>query len=163
MINSSEMDPFGQYTGNIPRAFESAAPRAANSCRAVRRRDGSSAFLATNVLAGIPHPDWAADAQERNTGWGGLQFHPTDMAKKGNFILRHGVWEGRQILSQAWIAAATQPQPIGSPYGCGWWVGGNIAPFAFAAGGRGNQAIAADPAGDLVVAMSAEIDPPWIG
>jgi CubicO group peptidase (beta-lactamase class C family) len=109
---------------------------------------------------GIPRPDWAEDAQGRNTGWGGLQLRPTDMAKVGYLFLHHGDWDGRQIVSEAWARTATLPHPAGSSYGDGWWVGAAAAPFAFAAAGRGNQTIAVDPARDLVVAICAEISEP---
>ena len=63
-------------------------------------------------------------------------------------------------MSQGWVKTATQPHPAGSSYGYGWWVGDDLAPFAFAAAGRGNQTIAVDPARDLVVAVCAEISEP---
>lgn len=80
------------------------------------------------------------------------------MAKLGELFLQKGVWNGRRIVSASWVAAATQAHPAaGGPYGYGWWIGHDFAPFAFAADGRGSQAIAVDPARDLVVVVSAAI------
>jgi len=109
---------------------------------------------------GIEAPSWPTDSQGRSTGWGGLQLRPTDMAKIGELFLRHGMWKGRRILSSGWIDAATDGHPAGAEYGYGWWVGHDFSPFAFAADGRGSQAIAVDPRRDLVVVVSAAISEP---
>ena len=41
---------------------------------------------------------------------GGLEMHPRDLAKIGQLVLDHGVWQGKQVVPADWIAAATAPQ-----------------------------------------------------
>ncbi|MBN1955796.1 MAG: DUF5110 domain-containing protein, partial [Anaerolineae bacterium] len=59
---------------------------------------------------GIPDVAWAADPQGVNQGWAGLQMDAADTAKLGLLYLRGGEWDGQQVVSADWIAAATQWQ-----------------------------------------------------
>jgi alpha-glucosidase len=59
---------------------------------------------------GIADVDWAADPQGVNQGWTGLQMDAADTAKLGLLYLRGGEWDGRQVVSAAWVADATQWQ-----------------------------------------------------
>ena len=112
---------------------------------------------------GIRRPLWPTDGQGRSSGYGSLELRPTDMAKVGYLFLHRGVWNGRRLLSSEWIREATEAHPPGGPYGYGWWIGHDFAPFAYAADGRGSQAIAVDPALDLVAAVVAGISKPADG
>ncbi len=74
--------------------------------------------------SGITDVRWDADAQGIPIGGWGLQITPRDMAKLGYLYLRDGVWEGRQIVSSAWVKAATEKHtPTDGPLGYGyqWW------------------------------------------
>lgn len=51
---------------------------------------------------------WPRDPQGVNHGWGDLQLHPRDMARIGLLFLNDGEWNGRQVVSSAWIADATR-------------------------------------------------------
>jgi CubicO group peptidase (beta-lactamase class C family) len=52
---------------------------------------------------GIDDVQWQADPQGVTVGGWGLHLQPRDMAKIGYLWLRGGLWEGKQILPEAWI------------------------------------------------------------
>jgi CubicO group peptidase (beta-lactamase class C family) len=89
----------------------------------------------------------------------GLRLRPRDLAKIGELVLRKGIWNGRRIVSEAWIEESTRARPDGWPlYGYLWWVGERTAgDRANWIGGRGwgGQRIYIVPAYDLVVVIMA--------
>ena len=96
----------------------------------------------------------------------GLRLRPRDMAKIGELVLRKGMWNGRRVVSEAWIGESTQARPAGSYatdwnplYGYQWWMGnsavGDHAISWIAGGGLGGQRIYIAPAYDLVVVITA--------
>ena len=58
---------------------------------------------------------------------GGLRLRPRDMAKIGQLMLNNGTWNGRRIVSQAWMAKSSRPYfPVtwmASSYGYQSWIG----------------------------------------
>jgi CubicO group peptidase (beta-lactamase class C family) len=50
---------------------------------------------------------WETDARGNNMGGWGMRIKTEDMAKLGQFYLQKGHWEGRQLLSKAWIKEAS--------------------------------------------------------
>jgi CubicO group peptidase (beta-lactamase class C family) len=46
----------------------------------------------------------------------GINARAIDFAKFGRLMLNHGQWQGRQIVSQAWVEQATQPEEKPSSY-----------------------------------------------
>jgi CubicO group peptidase (beta-lactamase class C family) len=64
---------------------------------------------------GIHDARWAVCPRGINTGGWGLKLTTGSIAKFGQFYLQRGIWEGRQLLPEAWIDDATsrkiQPQP----------------------------------------------------
>jgi CubicO group peptidase (beta-lactamase class C family) len=46
----------------------------------------------------------------------GINARTIDFAKFGRLMLNHGQWEGKQIVSQAWVEQATQPEERPSSY-----------------------------------------------
>lgn len=91
------------------------------------------------------------------TRWGGgLWINTLDHARFGYLVLRHGQWNGKQIISRSWLDQATKPQAINKAYGYLWWLNTEGAwPAApkssFAAIGAGSNTIWIDPEHDLVV------------
>jgi CubicO group peptidase (beta-lactamase class C family) len=105
---------------------------------------------------GITNVRWDADAQGIPIGGWGLQITPRDMAKLGYLYLHDGVWEGRQIVSSAWVKAATAKHtPTDGPLGYGyqWWTYPRWG--AYAALGRYGQMIFVVPDLDLIVVTTA--------
>jgi len=104
---------------------------------------------------------WPTDSEGRNHGWGDLMITPRDMAKLGYLFAHGGLWEGKQVVSRQWVAAATRRHLAVSDeevqlqgYGYLWWI---ASPGTFAAIGRGGQRIGVVPGSDLVVVTNAAI------
>lgn len=92
------------------------------------------------------------------TRWGGgLWISTLDHARFGCLISRHGEWDGKRIISESWIHAATGQQGVKPAYGYLWWLNtnGQMWPDApktsFSAQGAGSNTIWIDPQHDLVV------------
>jgi CubicO group peptidase (beta-lactamase class C family) len=108
---------------------------------------------------GITDVVWPADPQGITHGWGDLCLEARDLAKLGQLWLNGGRWNGKQVVSRAWVEAATEVHATtggDEDYGFGWWidrqsdVGGE-----YAAEGRGGQWVRVFPALDAVVVTTA--------
>jgi len=54
---------------------------------------------------------------------GGMFISAYDMARFGYLFLHHGKWNGRQLISEKWIAMAKSPGPANPSYGfCNWFL-----------------------------------------
>jgi CubicO group peptidase (beta-lactamase class C family) len=110
---------------------------------------------------GITAVEWKRRKGDTDAG-GGLRLRPRDMAKIGQLVLAGGRWNGRQIVSKAWIDASMTPrlEATGRYFsGYLWWLGrslinGREVHWA-AALGRGGQSIHIVPELDLVVVVTA--------
>ncbi|MFT5122924.1 MAG: CubicO group peptidase (beta-lactamase class C family) [Kiritimatiellia bacterium] len=56
---------------------------------------------------GITGMTWETSAQGINTGGYGLKVTTHDIAKLGQLYLQKGLWEGKRILSEAWVSEAS--------------------------------------------------------
>jgi CubicO group peptidase (beta-lactamase class C family) len=105
---------------------------------------------------GITNYAWDAGSQDIPIGGWGLQLTPRDMAKLGYLYLHKGNWDGRQIVSSAWVESASRVQIEtggGWGYGYQWWV--DPAHRAYAARGRYGQLIYVVPDLNLIVVGTA--------
>ena len=59
---------------------------------------------------GITNPTWEASPQGISTGGYGLSIRTGDIARFGQLCLQKGMWEGKQLVPEAWIEAATSRQ-----------------------------------------------------
>lgn len=91
-------------------------------------------------------------------GGGGLFLRPRDLAKLGTLMATRGRWQGRQLISEAWIRESTQMTAVsrtlgGRPasYGYLWWG----FPDVIVASGALGQWIFVLPERQLVVASTA--------
>jgi CubicO group peptidase (beta-lactamase class C family) len=110
---------------------------------------------------GIETATWEQDRQGIPIGGWGLQLTPRDMAKLGYLYLHDGTWDGRQIVSAAWVSAARQrhtgtDSTLGLGYGYQWWT--YPAHGAYAALGRDGQTTFVIPDLQLIVVTTAETD-----
>ncbi|PPQ17989.1 penicillin-binding protein [Bradyrhizobium sp. AC87j1] len=110
---------------------------------------------------GITGTAWGRYRGDTDAG-GGLRLRPRDMAKIGQLVLAGGRWNGRQIVSKAWIEASTAEKikaTDAQSYGYLWWRGQtrlNDRKISWiGALGRGGQSIRIVPELDLVVAVTA--------
>ena len=91
-------------------------------------------------------------------GWG-LYIRLEDLAKVGQLVLQDGVWEGRRLVPEAFVRAATSKQaevPAGTgdfDYGYQMWVGRGRRAFLF--NGLFGQNVAGFPDLGLLVASNA--------
>ncbi len=58
----------------------------------------------------IEKPVWEASPEGISKGGTGLYLKTEDIAKFGQFLLQKGVWNGKRLLSEEWIDAATSKQ-----------------------------------------------------
>jgi CubicO group peptidase (beta-lactamase class C family) len=107
------------------------------------------------------------DAAGIDNGAYGLRLRPIDMQKFGVLYLRHGSWNGTQVISDAWtrtsftpwIRSVNTPHDTAGPnYGSYWWQQHFSGATAHVANGWKGQRIAVVPDQDLVVTMTAAID-----
>ena len=150
-------------------AYNSGAPIVI--CGALREVTGEGvADFARRELfepLGITNERWATSPYDGlpHCG-GGLFLKPTDLARIGYLVLRHGRWGDRQIVPEAWLAAATTAYShdvlftsYGSDYGYYWWLfperPGGADNNVITASGSGGQWLFIVPKFDLVVAVAA--------
>jgi CubicO group peptidase (beta-lactamase class C family) len=111
---------------------------------------------------GIVDFEWTHNADGNAAASWGLRLRPRDMAKLGQLVLAHGLWQGRQIVPRDYLDEATAPQIQGAGaffYGYQMWVGRSLVhkrEIAWAAGfGLGGQRVFVIPSLDLVVVITA--------
>lgn len=126
---------------------------------------------------GIENPEWGATAEGFNFGGYGLFVRTEDIAKFGQLYLQKGKWNGKQLLPEKWVAAATSKQvdndkaPSGKNpdwrqgYGFQFW---RCQHNAYRGDGRDGQICLVMPEQDAVIAvtaqtgqMQAELDLVW--
>ena len=101
---------------------------------------------------GITGAHWKKDGHGHPRAAGELLIRPIDLAKIGQLVLDEGTWNGRRIVSAAWIERMLAP---GTPLyaGCGllWWRDGDDErALAFRADGYLGQYIIVVPKARLV-------------
>jgi len=97
--------------------------------------------------------------------WGGGVFiGAEDQARIGQLVLQDGVWDGRRLLPEGWVAQCSTPCALNPHYGLLWWLntGRTRWPSASAASvcfsGAGGNITWIDPAQGMV-AVLRWIDP----
>lgn len=92
---------------------------------------------------------------------GGSYWLPRDFMKLGQLMLDRGAWNGRRVLSEAWVERARSPlvEIRDRRYGYQWWLTdypyGDRSVQAFFAGGNGGQVVIAVPELRLLAAFFA--------
>lgn len=70
---------------------------------------------------GIQNPTWEESPQGVSTGGYGLSVRTEDIASFGQLYLQKGKWQGKQLVPEAWVDAATARQTSnGSNPGSDW-------------------------------------------
>ncbi len=113
---------------------------------------------------GIGTTKWVHDRRGRDIGYSGLHATTDAIARLGLLHLRGGVWQGRRLLPEAWVAEATRPHvptSDGTPGGAvsDWQQGYGFQFWMSRHGYRGDgaygQFCVVLPAYDTVIAMTA--------
>lgn len=171
MLEQSAEPDYYRYTLAVPMAFPpdrtsiycSANPNLALGM--VGRAMRESPMDVFDRLLGDPlkinYYAWPLDPAGNPYGGGGMQMFPRDFMKLGQLMLNRGMWNGRRILSNDFVARASAPlhDMNGIQYGYLWW---NVTyPYknrtirGFFAGGNGGQLVMVLPDLDLVIAAYA--------
>lgn len=132
---------------------------------ALSRASGMSleAFAAVHLFRplGITQYIWGKDEQGHTQGWHMLQLRLLDMLRIGQLVLDRGQWQGRRIVSEAWIGEMLTQRNAGGPntnipYGYQWYI--HRTPDqrhqAVMAIGYGGQLLYLVPALRLVIAIT---------
>jgi CubicO group peptidase (beta-lactamase class C family) len=93
---------------------------------------------------------------------GGLYLTPRDLARFAYLYLRDGVWEGKRLLPEGWVAASTRPlvdtginRPKNRKYGYKWWLLPHTeGRYAYSAVGYGGQLAIVVPEADLIAVFT---------
>lgn len=103
---------------------------------------------------------WVVDPQGINTGSWGLFLTPEDMVKIGQLYRDGGRWQGKQLVSAAWIAESTKEHSRWDKllYGYLWWIIDDQAD-SFAALGDGGNVIYINNKNGMVIAIASLLMP----
>jgi CubicO group peptidase (beta-lactamase class C family) len=111
---------------------------------------------------------WPTDPQGYHFGGHGIALTARTLVKLGRLYLDGGSYQGRQVVSTAWVREATRQQATtgnatlyGPAYGYFWWIGADPRtgrPFYFAAG-YGGQFILNVPSANATIVATME----WSG
>ena len=114
-----------------------------------------------NFVKGSNVSGWVVDPMGVNTSGWGLALTVQDMSKLGQLYLNRGLWHGKHIVSDEWIAASTREHSRLNhlSYGYLWWLIKVGKKGAYAAIGDGGNIIYICPEKDLVVAIASSFMP----
>lgn len=115
---------------------------------------------------GITEVYWKETPDREVDTEGGLYMAPHDLARVAQLFLQRGEWEGRRIVSEAWVDASVRPHVAdissgfvrdGRGYGYQWWVpvqeDGEAVQYQ--GSGYGGQFPIVVPSLDLVIVLNA--------
>lgn len=126
-----------------------------------------SDYLSTRLwqpLGAEADATWSLDSED--SGFekleSGVNARPVDFARLGLMMLHEGRWNGRQIVSRAWVREATSPSvetDEAAFYQYLWWVGAADAGTApYFARGKYGQVIGVFPEQDVVIVRLGTTD-----
>ena len=136
-------------------------------CSVLRQRTGVGVDLPRRELfapLGLSSAVWEPDASGTPVCSSYLWATPRDWAAIGQFALQDGVWAGKRLLPEGWMAATTRSNAVATTedpgYAAGWWANtladGTLAQpslpaDAYSANGHDGQRVFVVPSADLVV------------
>ena len=118
-------------------------------------------YLHTHLFApiGITQFHWKKTPTGYPDSEGGLYLAAEDLARIGYLYLRDGMWNGRRILPQGWVADATMRHVTGATpgwdYGYQWWLMSRGGAEVWAGRGFGGQFLLVIPSRDIVAVVNA--------
>lgn len=169
------MEPaMGSYVASLPVAHAAGTYQQYSSgsttllCDVLGEKAGAKADLPRRELLaplGLSRATWEPDASGTPVCGSYLWATPREWATIGLFALNDGVWNGRRMLPEGWMARSTTAEPVEQTqedegYGAGWWLntrpdGSPVAPGlpsdAYRAVGHDGQRVYVVPSEGLVV------------
>jgi len=111
---------------------------------------------------GITSADWIYSPMNVPQTGGGLRLSSRDLLKIAQLYLDRGEWQGKRIVSEAWVRNSTEPHARideNTEYGYLWWLksfksGEKSYPVFFMSGNGGNKVVAI-PALDMTVIITS--------
>jgi hypothetical protein len=113
---------------------------------------------------GIEEPTWETCPRGISTGGWGLSIRTEDIARFGQMYLQKGVWQGKQILSEAWVEEATSLTISNGDGGASDWAQGYGYQFwrcrhgAYRGDGAFGQYCIVMPEQEAVLAITSGLD-----
>ncbi len=110
---------------------------------------------------GIQNPTWETSPQGIDVGGWGLRVSTDDIAAFGQMYLQKGMWQGAQLLSEAWVARATTSHVSNAPAATEEWQQGYGYQFwrcrhnAYRGDGAFGQYCVVLPDQDAVIAITS--------
>lgn len=108
----------------------------------------------------ITRAEWQKTPEGGTDTGGHIHLRPRDLLKFGQLVVEGGRWQGRELVSPAWIEESTRDHTSlgGAPYGYLWWLGdfntNGTSGRVISAQGNGAQYAFAVPSLDLAVAFT---------
>lgn len=131
----------------------------------VQKRTGQSVleYLRPRLFEplGIENPSWDTSSQGISLGGYGLRIRTEDIARFGQLYLQKGRWDGKQILTAAWVEAASARQTSNGSSPSSDWDQGYGYQFwrcrhgAYRGDGAFGQYCLVMPAQDTVIAITS--------
>ncbi|HJU38247.1 MAG TPA: serine hydrolase [Tahibacter sp.] len=92
--------------------------------RATKQSLAAFAHDALEAPLGIAKVQWNVSSEGVGMGGGGTRYRSRDIAKIGETVRAGGQWQGRRVISKAWIDAALTPRAVprdDTEYGYQFW------------------------------------------
>jgi CubicO group peptidase (beta-lactamase class C family) len=111
---------------------------------------------------GITNVEWVYSPMNIPMTGGGLRLTSRDLLKLAQLYLNGGQWQGKRIVSEAWVQRSTQPHAQideTTEYGYLWWLksfrsGEKSYPAYFMSGNGGNKVVSI-PDLDMTVVVTS--------
>lgn len=104
---------------------------------------------------GIDEVFWEKSPEGITKGGWGMFIRPEDALKLGQLYLRHGRWNGKQLVPEKWVEASSSLQADNGKYGYGYQIWLGERPGSFAYEGLFGQYVVMYPDLDMVVLVNA--------
>ena len=100
---------------------------------------------------------WVEDVAGHERGGCCISMTLRDYGRMGQFMLEHGVINGREVVPAGWTEDATSRHVADPPYGYFWW----LVPGGYEAEGIFGQTLSVFPEDHLVVAINSAWPAAW--
>ena len=116
----------------------------------------TDAFIKTRLLdpLGIKSAQFQRDSAGRIVGFMGINMSSRDLARFGLLFLNDGVWGGKRLLPDGWVAFSKTASPTSPKYAGHWWTYKD----AFEAEGFYGQLVLVSNSKKLIIVVTTAIE-----